>query len=178
MRPLNLYVATVNDVRTSGKEGFSFPIKDATTIYIKGTEVDALVINGNFVFSGAGNSTYLIKLGAKGIYKFNDPLILVNSGPSIGTIAYQNKVMSSKQIQIYAGNIPLNTPTEINLTGAIKLHIIHDTSGDLFINGIRAITVGANGTVVIDIGNDIDIINDTIILETNSSTGYIVERLI
>lgn len=178
MQPLNLYVATVNDVRSTGKEGFSFPVKDVTTILIKGNERDPLTINGQLVYIGSGNQDYIIRLGDKGIYKFNDYLNLANSGGSIGTIAYQSKVMSSKQIQISAGSVPIGVNFNLNLTGAVKLHIIHDTNFQLDINGNTIIPGGYLGTVVIDIGNDIDIINDTITLATNGNTGFIIERLI
>lgn len=178
MQPLNLYVATINDVYSIGKEGFNFPVKDASTIILKGNERDPLTINGQLVYTGSGNQDYIIRLGDKGIYKFNDYLNLANSGTSIGTIAYQSKVMSNKQIQISAGAVPIGVNFDLNLTGAVKLHIIHDTNSNLDINGITIIAGSYLGTVVIDIGNDIDIINDTITLRTNSNTGFIIERLI
>lgn len=178
MQPLNLYVSTVSDVYSSGKEGFNFPVKDASTIILKANERDPLTINGQLVYIGSGNQDYIVRLGDKGIYKFNDYLNLANSGNSIGTIAYQNKVMSSKQIQISAGTVPIGVNFNLNLTGAVKLHIIHDTNFQLDINGNTIIPGGYFGTVVIDIGNDIDIINDTITLFTGGNTGFIIERLI
>lgn len=178
MQPLNLYVSTILDVYSTGKEGFNFPVKNATTIILKGNERDPLTINGQFVYTGSGNQDYTIRLGDKGIYNFNDYLNLANSGNSIGTIAYQSKVMSNKEIQISAGSVPTGVDFNLNLTGAIKLHIIHDTNSTLYINGNQIIVGGFNGTVVIDIGNDIEIINDTITLLTGGNTGFIIERLI
>jgi hypothetical protein len=81
-------------------------------------------------------------------------------------------------LQIDQGRIVNNT-LNLNITGAIKIHLIHDTSGDLFINNVLIVPTTGPGTIVIDIGNDVDIINDTLIIQNvGSQTGYIIERLI
>jgi hypothetical protein len=81
-------------------------------------------------------------------------------------------------LQLDQGRINNNT-LALNITGAIKIHLIHDTSGDLYINNVLIVQATGPGTIVIDIGNDIDVINDTLILQNvGSQTGYIIERLI
>ena len=179
MKSLNLYINNVANIQNPRITNSNFPINEATSLVIYANERDPLYINNTFVYqgTGAGNQDYVVYIGKKGLYKFNDKFNLFNSGNSVSLISYQQNTMSDKRLQIDVGNIT-NGTLNLNLTGAIKFHLIHDTNGALIINNISITSGGLPGTSVIDIGNDIDIINDNITIGSSSTTGYIIERLI
>jgi hypothetical protein len=175
---LNLYSNNVVNIVSGNRNDFSFPVNNCTTAIINQPGGAALWINNILVYNGGVSPEFFnITLGQKGLYKFNTQLNFSNSSDT-GIILYTQIPKSEKMLQIDQGRIVNNT-LALNITGAIKIHLIHDTSGDIYINNVLLLQGLGPGTIVIDIGNDVDIINDTIIIQNaGSQTGYIIERLI
>ncbi len=177
MNSLNLYSNNVQNITSGNRKDFSFPVNNCTTIIIINDPGGPLYINNVLVFNNAGGNYYTFTLGEKGLYKFNTGINLSQSTRA-KLLSYTQIPKSEKMLQIDQGRIVNNT-LNLNITGAIKIHLIHDTSGDLFINNVLIVPTTGPGTIVIDIGNDVDIINDTLIIQNvGSQTGYIIERLI
>jgi hypothetical protein len=178
VRSLNLYSNNVQNITSGNRKDFAFPVNECTTAILTLPGQAALWLNGVIVYNGGiSPEISIITLGKKGLYKFNTQLNLFNS-VSLGVIMYSQNARSEKMLQIDQGRI-VNSTLNLNITGAIKLHLIHDTSGDLYINNVFTVPATGPGTIVIDIGNDVDIINDTLIIQNvGSQTGYIIERLI
>jgi hypothetical protein len=173
---LNLYCNNVQNITSGNRKDFSFPVNNCTTIVFINYASTTLYINNVLVFFGSAG-LYTFTLGKKGLYKFNTEINLAPSARG-SVVSYTQTVKSDKMLQIDQGNIN-NATINLNVTGAIKIHLIHDTNGDLFLNGINISPAIGPGTLVLDIGNDIDIINDTLIIQNvGSQTGYIIERLI
>jgi hypothetical protein len=157
---LNLYSNNVQNITSGNRKDFSFPVNNCTTIVIINEPGGDLYINSVLVYQATGGNYYTFTLGKKGLYKFNTGINLSQSTRA-KLLSYTQIPKSEKMLQIDQGRIDNNT------------------SGDLFINNVLMVPTTGPGTIVIDIGNDIDIINDTLILQNvGSQTGYIIERLI
>lgn len=177
MKSLNLYCNNVQNITSGNRKDFSFPVNNCTTIVIINEPGGPLYINSVLVYQATGGNFFTFTLGKKGLYKFNTGINLSQSTRA-KLLSYTQIPKSEKMLQLDQGRIDNNT-LSLNITGAIKIHLIHDTSGDLYINNVLIVPATGPGTIVIDIGNDVDIINDTLILQNvGSQTGYIIERLI
>jgi hypothetical protein len=177
VKSLNLYCNNVQNITSGNRKDFSFPVNNCTTIVIINEPGGPLYINSVLVYQATGGNFFTFTLGKKGLYKFNTGINLSQSTRA-KLLSYTQIPKSEKMLQLDQGRIDNNT-LSLNITGAIKIHLIHDTSGDLYINNVLIVPATGSGTIVIDIGNDVDIINDTLIIQNiGSQTGYIIERLI
>lgn len=177
MNSLNLYCNNVLNITSGNRKDYAFPVNNCTTITIINEPGGDLYINSVLVYQATGGNIYTFTLGKKGLYKFNTEIDLSPSTRA-KLLSYTQIPKSEKMLQIDQGRI-VNTTLNLNITGGIKLHLLHDLTGDLYINNILIVPATGPGTIVIDIGNDVDIINDTLIIQNvGSQTGYIIERLI
>ena len=174
MRPLNLYVGNILDLRTQAEP---ISIVGANKLQLSTDDTAPLYINNTLVYSAGSGINYSITIGASGLYKINDSVILLNS-TRVGYIANQGKTMSEKQIQLQVGNIDSISNKILNLTGAIKATFIFDSANTQIINGLRFLPGGGSGPVVITLGDDRTIINDQLDFTGSTNVGYIIERLI
>lgn len=174
MRPLNLYVGNILDLRTQAEP---ISIVGANKLQLSTDDTAPLYINNNLVYQAGSGISYSITIGASGLYQINDSIILLNS-TRVGYIANQGKTMSDKQIQLQVGNIDSISNKVLNLTGAIKATFIFDSANTQVINGITFLPGGGIGPAVITLGDDKTIINDQLNFTGSTNVGYIIERLI
>lgn len=180
MRPLDLYPYYIgNDQITrsipKALNNFNkivFILNDSDNVFIN----NILVMNG---LSLSGNNNYTFTIGETGEYNFLDQIQFAAS-QKVSFLAYKCKAMSTKKIQLDYGNIDniQGTNKILNLTGAVKCHLLWDTSNDLIINNQLVQQASNPLVIVIPIGDSRTIINDQIDLTGSFNVGYIIERLI